>query len=238
MKIYYLVIFYTFGGWFTWYAVGAQVATTLYKTEEDKKAASKNASNVNNLQYQPIDLGQLQAQAQLAAQQNMTNSIAIEAQNEPGLSSTRFGLQGQLSSDLAGGGQVPTDVANQVSRSAITGSNYAGLIGAAGPITAATLGTTAMNIRNANQMKAMQLLQGNPLPTGGLDPGSLASAAIGTNNSQNAFTLGKAGALNNVNQSSANSNGAMAGALGSSFTSLMNAYNKTPSQAGYAGGGT
>ena len=202
------------GGWF-WMAALPYIISAVGSIGSsliNKNAASNNASNINNLQYQPIDLGQLQSQAQQAAQQNLVNSISLEKQNEPGLSATRFGLQGQLASDLAGGGNVPTDVANQVSRSAITGSNSAGLLGAAGPITAATLGTTAMNIRNANQMKAMQLLQGNQLPTSGLDPGALASASIANTNAQNQFTLGKAGALNNVNNANAAANSGMMGA--------------------------
>ena len=211
------------GGWF-WMAALPYIISAVGSIGSsliNKNAASNNASNINNLQYQPIDLGQLQSQAQQAAQQNLVNSISLEKQNEPGLSATRFGLQGQLASDLAGGGNVPTDVANQVSRSAITGSNSAGLLGAAGPITAATLGTTAMNIRNANQMKAMQLLQGNQLPTSGLDPGALASASIANTNAQNQFTLGKAGALNNVNNANAAANSGMLGSVTGSLSSLL-----------------
>ena len=211
------------GGWF-WMAALPYIISAVGSIGSsliNKNAASNNASNINNLQYQPIDLGQLQSQAQQAAQQNLVNSISLEKQNEPGLSATRFGLQGQLASDLAGGGNVPTDVANQVSRSAITGSNSAGLLGAAGPITAATLGTTAMNIRNANQMKAMQLLQGNQLPTSGLDPGALASASIANTNAKNQFTLGKAGALNNVNNANAAANSGMLGSVTGSLSSLL-----------------
>jgi hypothetical protein len=186
---------------------------SAYSSYENNKAAGKNKNNVNNLQYTPIDLTQLETQATQAAQANIANSIAIEAQNEPGLSATRFGLQGQLSSDLNNGGLVPTDVANQVSRSAITGANSAGLTGAAGPVTAASLGTTSMAIRNANQQKAMQLLQGNQLPTAGLDPGALASASIANTNAGNYFNLAKSGALNNANQSSADAKGGMIGSL-------------------------
>jgi len=199
---------------------------SAYSSYENNKAAGKNKNNVNNLQYTPIDLTQLETQATQAAQANIANSIAIEAQNEPGLSATRFGLQGQLSSDLNNGGLVPTDVANQVSRSAITGANSAGLTGAAGPVTAASLGTTSMAIRNANQQKAMQLLQGNQLPTAGLDPGALASASIANTNAGNYFNLAKSGALNNANQSSANAQGGMIGSLGSLLTALLNQNGK------------
>ena len=197
-------------------AVGAAAITaagSIYSAEQNKSAANKNANLVNNLQYQPIDLTQLQSQAQTAAAQNFANSIALEKANEPGLSSTRFGLQNQVASDLASGGNVPTDVANQVTRSAITGSNSAGFQGAAGPVTAATLGTTAMAIRNANQQKAMQLLGQNQLPTSGLDPGALASASIANNNALNYFNLAKSGALTNVNQSNANASGGLLGSI-------------------------
>ena len=187
----------------------------------NKGAADKNASAINNLQYQPIDLNKLQTDAQQTAQQNLVNSLALEKANSPGIAAARTGLQDQVASDLASGGNLPTDVANQVSRSAISGANSAGLMGGGGPITAAQLGLTSMGVRNANQAKASSLLAANPLPVSGLDPGALAGAAIGNNNAMNQFNIDKVGAVNKANTGAASANAGLLGSLGSAVTSFM-----------------
>lgn len=178
-------------------------------------AAKKNKTDTSNLQYQPIDLASLQKQAQDTAVQNATNSLALERSLQPGVANARTDLQDQVSADLAAGGNLPADVANQVTRSSITGADSAGLLGGGGPITAASLGLTALQLRNANQAKAANLLSANPLPVAGLDPGQIASAAIANNNAQNQFNLYKSGAMNNVNQANANANAGILGSLGS-----------------------
>lgn len=167
-------------------------------------AAKKNKQTVSDLQYQPIDLDQLQKQAQAYAAENYANSLALEQRFQPELAALRPELYGQVGEDLKAGGNIPDDVYNQVAREAISGSNAAGLTGAAGPITAAMLGLTATQLRDKNQQKAASILSSNALPVAGLDPGSLASAALSQGNAQNQFTLNKAGAVTAANQSQAN----------------------------------
>lgn len=181
----------------------------------NKSAAKKNQAQAVDLQYTPIDLDKLQSDAHDQAVKNATNSIALEKSLEPSLDSARFGLQDQVNADLQSGGNLPTDVANQVTRASITGADSAGLQGAAGPITAASLGLTSLQLRNANQAKAASLLAANPLPTAGLDPGQIASASIANNNQLNNFNLAKSGVLANANQSNANANSGLLGSLGS-----------------------
>jgi hypothetical protein len=174
-------------------------------------AQKKSAEAVNNLQYQPIDLDKLQQQAQGYAQQNIAKSIELEKQYMPDVSAARFNLQKQVAQDLARGGNLPPDVANQVTRATMAQAGAGGF--GAGPLTAAQLGLSSIDLRNQAQQKAAALTAGASagLPTSGIDPGSLASAAIGQNQAQNQFALGKAGALTNVYQSGANTNAAMMG---------------------------
>lgn len=206
-----------------WIAAIATIGSALISANASKKAASQ----ANNMAYQPIDLDALQTKAQAYAKQNAINSLALEQELTPDLSAARFETQKQVAADLARGGNLPTDIANQVSRSAITGANAAGFTGAAGPITAANIGTTATAYRNANQEKAMNLMNANPLPISGLDPGSLASASIGQNNAINQFNMSKLGAQSAANQSQANTWSSALGGLGSI---AMNASNNNTSK--------
>lgn len=165
-------------------------------------AAKKAAAQVSNLQYQPIDLEKLQAQAQNFAEQNIAKSIALEQQYMPQVSAARFGLQTQIAQDLSRGGNLPLDVANQVTRASMGQAARGGF--GAGPLTAAQLGLTAFDLRQQAQNRAGALLAVSPLPTAGIDPGSLASAAIGQNQQQNQFNLSKAGAQANLIQTQGN----------------------------------
>ncbi len=187
-------------------------------------AANKNAKAANNLQYQPIDLTKLQADAQANAIDNAQKSLALEAQLQPGVAAARTGLQDQVSEDLNSGG-LPIDVINQVTRGSVAGANTAGLIGGGGPLTAASLGLTAMQVRNQNQAKAANLLAMNPLPQVGLDPGQLAGAAVGNQQNAQQFGLAKTGAQMNANQSTANAYGGLIGGLGQLGGALATHYN-------------
>jgi hypothetical protein len=202
-------------------ALGMGVGNMLDTQAAQKKAASA----VNNLQYQPIDLDKLQQQAQGYAQQNIAKSIELERQYMPDVSAARFGLQKQVAQDLARGGNLPPDVANQVTRASMAQAGSGGF--GAGPLTAAQLGLSSIDLRNQAQQKAAALTVGASagLPTSGLDPGSLASAAIGQNQAQNQFALGKAGALTNVYQSGANANAAMTGNILGTAALLTNGFN-------------
>lgn len=210
--------------------VGGIGSSLIAKSSADKQAqAIKDAQ----AQYKPIDLDALQKQAQGYAQQNIEKSIALEQQYMPDVSAARFGLQKQVADDLARGGNLPPDVANQVTRATMARAGSGGF--GAGPLTAAQLGLTALDLRNQAQGKAAALTANATagLPTSGLDPGSLASAAIGQNQQQNQFNMGILGAKSNLAQSEAN---IQSQALGN-LTSLAAMYGggfgtKTPGTAG------
>ena len=148
---------------------GASVAGSLIQ----KNALSKAQSQLNNLQYQPIDLEKLKTDAQANAEQNLAKSIALEQKYMPHVSAARFGLQSQIAQDLSRGGNLPLDVANQVTRASM-GQAGAGGFGA-GPLTAAQLGMTSLQLRNQAQERANAYLAANPMPVSGLDPGAIAS---------------------------------------------------------------
>ncbi len=187
-------------------------------------AAKKAAEGANNLQYQPIDLTKLQSDAQANAIDNAQKSLALEAQLQPGVAAARTGLQDQVSEDLNSGG-LPVDVINQVTRGSVAGANTAGLIGGGGPLTAASLGLTAMQVRNQNQAKAASLLAANPLPQVGLDPGQLAGAAVGNQQNAQQFGLSKLGAVNSGLQSTANAYGGLVGGLGQLGSAIYSHYS-------------
>jgi hypothetical protein len=204
-------------------AIGA--AGAIGSAVISSQGSSSNQQAVQNTQYQPIDINALQSQAQQFAQSNAANSIAIEQQTQAGLSNARFGLANTVAQQLGQGGNLSPDVYNQTANAAISGANSAGLLGAAGPITAASLGNTAQALQQQRIINAQNLVSANPLPTGGIDPGSLASAVIGQSNAQNQFDLSKLGATTAANQSSANSNAGLVGAIGGAASNALNAYN-------------
>jgi hypothetical protein len=184
-------------------------ASALGSAAIASSATKKAQSQISNLQYQPIDLNKLQTEARENAEQNLAKSIALEEKYMPQVSAARFGLQTQIAQDLARGGKLPLDVANQVTRSSMAQAGAGGF--GAGPLTAAQLGLTSLDLRARAQERASAFLNANQLPVSGLDPGALASAAIGQSDAQNQFGLSKAGAQANLIQSQGN---AMANTLG------------------------
>ena len=107
-------------------AGGALAASAIGGGIMSKNAASANAKNIANLQYKPIDLQALQEQAQVNAKENLVKSIELEKQYMPDLSAARFGVQKQVAEDLSRGGQLPVDVQNAVTRSAMTSAGAGG----------------------------------------------------------------------------------------------------------------
>lgn len=217
-------------------AIGTTAALIMGATALGGAAISSNAQKkasdlLNQQQYKPIDLEALQRQSQGYAQQNLEKSIALEQQYMPDVSAARFGLQKQVAQDLERGGNLPTDVANQVTRATMARAGAGGF--GAGPLTAAQLGLTSLDLRNQAQQKAAALTANATagLPTSGLDPGALASAAIGQNQAQNQFDLSKAGAQANLIQSKANTQAQLLGSLGS-IAGMANFGASTPGSAG------
>ncbi len=210
---------YMFGGF--WVATAVTAGTAIYGALQSKKAADKSASQVSNLQYQPIDLKALQEQARTTAEANARNSKALDAELNPDLAAVRSGSQKQVNDNLKLGGNLSPDVANAVTSASEAQGNNAGLYGGAGPITAANLGLTAQALKDQRLQQALQLSQANPLPTAGLDPGALASAAISQNNAENQFALQKTGAQSNANQSQANANSGLATTFGLAASDVL-----------------
>lgn len=187
---------------------GATVASSVVQ----RNAAKKAQAQIDSLQYQPIDLAKLQTDARENAEQNLAKSIALEQKYMPQVSAARFELQSQIAQDLARGGKLPLDVANQVTRSSMAQAGAGGF--GAGPLTAGQLGLTSLDLRARAQERANAFLAANQLPVSGLDPGALASAAIGQSQAQNQFDLSKAGAQANLIQSQGNAMSSMIGQLG------------------------
>lgn len=217
-------------------AIGA--AGTLGAAYMSSQAAGDNQQIANNLQYQPIDINALQSTAQQTAASNAANSIALEQQNEPGLSAARFGLQNTVASQLAQGGNLSPDVYNQTANAAISGANSAGLTGAGGPITAASIGQTSQALLQQRIQNAGNLVNANALPVAGLDPGQIASALVGQNNAENQFALSKAGYQTNANQSSADAWGSAAGAIGGVAQGALDKYKASKKPPPTADGNT
>lgn len=234
----------------TWGLVVAGVglaASSVIQADGSRKAmhAQQDALKaqqglVANLKYEPIDLDKLRAEAAEQAIANATNSLAIERQTQPEVAAVRSGLAKSVNSELAQGGKVSADIANQVSQAGRTAGMASGIGGNSAPVTAALLGQTATGLLQQRQANAASLLAGNPLPEGGLDPGSLASAEIAQNAAQNQFNLEKAGASSNLIQSAGNIQAAKAGSdaalyssLASGLTSLAGGYlNRAPVKSG------
>lgn len=206
-------------------AAGAAVAAgTIGSAAISAQGAKKAAKIAGSATYERIDLDALQEKAQQVARENAINSLALESELTPDVAAARKELAAQVSSELAMKGQISPDVARQVSQRAITGATASGLSGVSAPITAASLGLTAMDLTNQRQAKAAQLLAANPLPESGLSPGSLAAAAVADQNAANQFNVSKAQANANAAQATANSNAALVSSIGSGIGSIYGSY--------------
>lgn len=193
------------------------------------KGAKDAAKMAGSATYERIDLDELQKRAQTVARENAINSLALEAELTPDVAKARRELATQVSNELAMNGQISPDVARQVAQRSITGATASGLSGVAGPITAASLGLTAMDLTNQRQAKAASLLASNPLPESGLSPGSLASAAVADLNAANQFNTSKTQAQANAAQARANANAGLVSSIGSGIGSIYGAYKaQTP----------
>lgn len=208
-------------------------ASAIGSAAIQSNAAKKAASQVANLQYKPIDLDKLKTDAQATAEENLAKSIALEQKYMPQVSAARFGLQTQIAQDLARGGNLPLDVANQVTRASMGQAARGGF--GAGPLTAAQLGLTALDLRQQAQNRAGALLAANQLPTAGIDPGALASAAIAQNQQANQFDLSKAGAQANLTQTQGNIMSSALGGLGGIAAARFGGFG-TPGSSSLGGG--
>ena len=216
----------------SWFAVGATVVSTVggaiissdasrkaKHAQEDALAAQKDISA--NLKYEPVDLAKLKADAQATAIENATNSLQIERSLQPNVAGTREGLAKTVNEQLAMGGRLPPDIANQVMQAGRTAGSASGVGGNSAPLSAALIGQTALGLQQQRQDNASQLLAMNQLPVAGLDPGALASVEVANNAAQNQFNLEKSGVASNLAQSQANIQAGAAGSNASMWNNLI-----------------
>jgi hypothetical protein len=212
---------------------------SLHAQEDALKSQQELAAS---LKYEPIDIEKLKTDASTLAAQNAAASLALERSLQPGVADTREGLQKRVASELALGGKLSPDVANQVAAAGRTAGSASGIGGNSAGVTAALTGQTAQDLLQQRENNAFSLLSANPLPTAGLDPGALASAEIANNSAQNQFNLAKAGVSSNLINSQAQVQSAAAGSnasmwngilstVGNAASGLIN-YAKTPTTTG------
>jgi len=200
-------------------AVAGTAYSAYSSSQAQKKALNAQQGAIDQqqnllagLKYEPIDIAKLQSDATAAAAQNATNSLALERTLQPNVAATREGLSKTVADQLALGGNLSPDVANQVATAARVRGSSSGVGGNAAPITAALTGQTAQSLLQQRMSNSANLLAANPLPTAGLDPGSLASAEIANQNALNQFNIAKAGGTANLINSQAQVTGSQAGA--------------------------
>lgn len=216
----------------SWVALGAQregaaaavgagliaaggVASSAISSSSASKAKKTMSKALEN--YERIDLDELQKNAIATARENAVNSIALEKELAPDVYNTRTTLSKQVSDELSMGGQLGEDVTNQVARNAMSKANTAGLYGGGGPITAAMLGLTSMDVAQQRKQNAAALLAANPAPKVGLSPETLSSVKIADVNNWNQAQLDVAGVKSNISmQNGAN----MANAITSATSTI------------------
>ena len=193
-----------------------------------QQAVDKQRALLGSLKYEPIDIEKLKTEATANAISNARNSLALERELSPAVAATRAGLSEQISKDLALGGKLSPDIANQVARASRTMGALSGA--PAGPLTAASIGTTAEALKQQRLANASGLLAANKLPVSGLDPGQIAALEAEQAMAMNQFNIAKAGGQANLINREAT---AQAGRLGTNAASdaslvsgLTTAFNK------------
>jgi len=208
-------------------AGGLGVGSAIWGADKSRKAANraKDAQKelIANLKYEPIDIEKLKADTTQQSINNARQSIALEQELAPDVAAMRTELPRQVSQELAMGGRLSPDVANQIaSQARVVGAGSGNFGGGVAPLTAALTGTTAQALKDSRQQKAASVLAMNQLPTIGLDPGSLASLEAQQNAALNQFNLSKAGINSNMINSSYGMDMANIGATQSAISSLGN----------------
>ena len=169
MKRYFLVIFYTMGGWFTWFGVGSTAATIVGGLLNKQKAPA-------TAQYTPVDPAQIESQTinadlsnqgsaqQLAGSSNTFNSSqALQMLNTalPGYSGLASSLMGNAQSIAADPYAVPKSVTDQLTQYAAENNIQAGTgasSGFSGSNMLRSLGINALQYGQTNMQTAMSAL--------------------------------------------------------------------------------
>ena len=177
---------------------------------------NSEAQDINSLAYTPLNLTQLQQQAEATAAQNVAGSLALQQQYQPGVAASNAGVQQLIGQNIQNPGAIPADIQTQVGREAAGQAGGSGLLGSNSGYTAATLGNTALNLQNQRIQQSLALGAANPNPVSGLDPSYLAQAAFSQNQAGNQFGLSKLGAQANLANSRIGAYGAQQMAGGAS----------------------
>ena len=174
---------------------GVLAAGAIGSSVVQKQGADKAARTVRQglASYEMIDLNELQNNAIATARQNAVNSMALEKELTPDIARTRSTLSNQVANELELGGKLSPDVVNQVTAAAQGQANSAGLYGGGGPITAAMLGLTAMDVAQKRKANAASLLAANPMQQVGLSPEALASISVQDQTNLNQAKLNASG---------------------------------------------
>lgn len=141
-----------------------------------------------------LDPSQLQAMGTNLATSNAVNSMGLEGELTPQTAAMRQALPNQLNQALQGNDPLAPMLEKYATTAGLQQSLDSGLgtnssLGQAQIMN--VLGQGVMNRYNQNQSNAANWLQGNPLPTTGLDPGSLVSMyAQNQGNIANAYNQG------------------------------------------------
>lgn len=202
----------------------ADASRKSINAQKDALKAQRDISA--SLKYEPIDIKSLTEQAHQQAVSNAVNSLAMERELSPDVAASRQMVAQRVSQDLALGGKLSPDVANQVARASRTAGALSGA--PAGPITAAQIGLTGEQLRNSRLAEGNQFISQNKLPVSGLDPGALASLMVSQNTSMNQFNAAKAGVNANLAQSTGLVNAGSAATDGAANAGLMNSLFGAP----------
>lgn len=200
-------------------AAGSAVAAN-----QTKKALQGAQGVADRLTYQPIDINKVKQDAADQAVTNATASLDLERRLQPDVAATRANLSKTVSDQLALGGKLPPDIANMIAQNARIAGGTSGGFGGTPGVTAGLLGTSALSLLNSRIGNANSLLAANPLPTAGLDPGSLASLEVGQNSAMNDFNAAKAGVQTNLINSQGQASAAGIGGAANSLSGLLGLY--------------
>lgn len=215
-------------------AVGA--GSAVYSAQQQKKLQNKaldaQRGIAADIEYKPVDIEKLKADATANAIANATASLAIERQLQPDVAATREELARQIRTDLDRGGQLPVDTANQVTQAGrVIGARSGIGSGSTTPLTAALIGLKSTDLINERRRAASNLLSGIDLPAAGLDPGTVASLEVANNAANNQFNLERAGVASTLANSEAAASASQLGSqiglvnsLGSAVKNIGNIY--------------
>lgn len=214
-------------------ATAASAATSLYSASQARVTSNKQAdiaqqavdkqrALLSQLKYTPIDIEKLKTEATANAISNAKNSLALERELSPAVAAARVGLSEQISKDLALGGKLSPDIANQVARASRTMGALSGA--PAGPLTAASIGTTAEALKQQRMANAAGLLAANQMPKVGLDPGQIAAIQIQQQQAADDFANRKLGIQSGFIGSEANIGASRIGSNAAADAAMLKGY--------------